>query len=494
MMLDLTTKAITGVSWSIAQRLTSQALQSIVFLFVARLLGPGSFGLLALALVFVGLMQILVEQGFGDAIIQRGTLDATWLDTAFWTGVLSGVLCCGLGVALAPWVALVFSQPKLAPIIRWLSLLFLFNGLTMVPQALLRRALDFKPLALSSITQSLVGGVVAVVMAWRGFGVWSLVGQQLAAAFVGLVILSLVTHWRPRFQFSTHSLRELARFGCHITGVNLLNVVNRQGDNLVIGYFLGPVALGYYTIAYQLLITLSNFLIGTVNSVSLPLFSRLQGSHRDLRELLQRLTRLTCAISAPIFIGLALFAPDVITLCLGPKWQPSVPALQVLCLIGFLYAGFYFHGPLLSALGRPQWNLYLNAVQAVTNCAAFLIGVRWGIVGVAAAYVLRAYLTSPLHFLVLRRALGLQPLTYLKEFLPAIAASSVMALAILALKLLFPVASSPIALAIGVPLGGATYGLILLALQPETRDDLESLWQHLRQRPATPGPTLAPVH
>ena len=493
-MHDITAKAISGVSWSITQRLASQAIQFVVFLLLARLLAPKGFGLLALALVYVGLVQIFVEQGFGDAIVQRDKLPAEYLDTAFWGSTVSGVLFCAIGFVLSGWIALLFSQPELAPIIRWLSVIFVINGLTTVPQSLLRRAMEFKSLALRSIIQSSLSGGVALGMAWRGLGVWSLVGQQIVAAFVGLVILWRATSWRPGLRVSGACFKQLLRFGGNVSGVNLLNVVNRQADNLVIGYFLGPVALGYYTIAYQVLVTVSNLLVGTMNNVALPLFSRMRGDCARLCQMLHKLTRLTCAVSAPVFIGITALAPEAIGSCLGNKWQPSVPALQVLCLIGILYAGFYFHGPLLIAIGRPQWNLFLNAVQAVTNCGAFLIGVRWGIVGVATAYVLRAYLMSPVHFLVLRRELGLQPFAYLKQFLPCTAAVIAMGLSVMTLKTLLPLARPLMTIAMAVPLGAVIYSSLLLFLQAETRSDLESLWQLLLRRPLRSATSLATVH
>ena len=489
-MHDLQSKLIRGVSWSALQRLGSQAIQGVVFLVLARLLEPRDFGLLSLALVYVTFLQIFVEQGVGDAVIQRREVDSDYLDTAFWTNLLSGLVFCVVGWAVAGAVAGVFGQPELAPVLRWLSMLFPLNALTIVPQCLLRREMRFKTLATCSLVQFSASGVVAVGMAFRGAGVWSLVGQQFVAAGAGAVALWFATDWRPRVKVCGRCFKELVWFGSNVTGGNVLNLINRQADNLIIGYFLGPVALGYYAIAYQILVNVANLFVGTINSVALPLFARLQRDDRaEFQAAIFRLTSLTCVVSAPIFYGLSALAPEAISVCFGSKWAASVSSLQVLCLVGLLYAGFYFHGPILTALGKPQWNLFLNALQAAGNCVAFLIGVRWGIVGVATAYVLRAYLMAPIHLWVLRREADVETGPYLKQFLPAGAASLVMMLGIAAFE---SVAARSLpattGFALAVCTGVAVYVVVILVLQPQLRGQIRAFGDSARRRASVPVP------
>ena len=488
-MHDLQSKLIRGVSWSALQRLGSQVIQGVVFLLLARLLEPKDFGLLSLALVYVTFLQIFVEQGVGDAIIQRQEIDPDYLDTAFWANLLSGLVFCALGWAVASVLAGMFHQPELAPILRWLSLLFPLNALVIVPQSLLRRTMRFKALATCSMAQIFASGVVAVLLAQRGAGIWSLVGQQFVNAAVALVSVGYATDWRPRFVFCRRRLQELVWFGGNIAGVNVLNLINRQADNLLIGYFLGPVALGYYAIAYQILVSVANLFVGTINSVALPLFARLQHDRSRFNTAIYRMTSLTCLVSAPIFYGVSAVAPEAITLCFGSKWAASVPTLQVLCLIGLLYAGFYFHGPILTALGKPQWNLFLNALQATANCAAFLIGMRWGIVGVATAYVLRAYVMAPIHVWVLRREAGVNVRIYVKQFLPAGTASLIMMLGIAAVKsAVSGTVPAAVELPVAVLTGCTLYIVVILVLQPQLREQLRALCNNLTRRGGAPVP------
>ncbi len=486
-MHDLHTKALRGVSWSALQRLGSQAVQGAVFLLLARLLAPKDFGLLSLALVYVSFLQIFVEQGVGDAIIQRPEITPAFLATAFWINLGSGGLFCGVGWAAAGWVAALFGQPELAPVLRYLSLLFPLNALTIVPLCLLRREMRFRALAVCTVLQALIGGAAAVLLAARGAGIWSLVGQQFVGAVVALVVMTFSTTWRPRFVLDRGCRRELLWFGGNVSAVNLLNLFNRQADNLIIGYFLGPVALGYYAIAYQILVNVSNLFVGTINSIALPLFARLQHDRALLQRTILRLTSLTCLASAPVFYGLSALAPETLAVCFGHKWAASAPSLQVLCLVGLLYAGFYFHGPILTSLGKPQWNLFLNLLQAVGNCAAFLIGVRWGIVGVATAYVARAYLMAPIHLWVLRREAGVETGGYLRQFVPAGVASVVMVFGIAAVKLAFPPAlPAPAALGLAVVAGAVVYLAVVLVIEPQVREQIRALGKPWTRRGTVP--------
>lgn len=465
--MNLRQKAVKGVVWVATQNLGSQAISFIVFLLLARLLEPKVFGLLALASVFFAFMQVFLDQGFAEAIVQRHELDSEHLDTAFWTNLGIGVLLTVLGVAAAGSVANLFNQPQLVPIIRWLSLSFLFGAFSSVQQAILSRRLAFKDLALRSLIAALAGGVVGVSAAFQGFGVWSLVSQQLVNGLVGVVVLWRASDWRPGLNISTKHFKELFTFGISVMGTNMLNFFNRRADDFLIGYFLGPVALGYYAVAYRVLLVVSQLLIGTMNSLSMPIFSRLQKEPERLRQALYKAINLTSLGALPVFFGLSTLAPEIVVLVFGEQWTPSIPVMQVLFMMGLLYSGFYFNGPLIMALGKPSWNFWLNFLQAVGNVIAFAIAVRWGIVAVAAAYVIYGYLMSPAPLWVLRRLLHIELKVYLRQFTVPLLGSLVMVISIYAVKhLLENVIGSYALLAVCIGVGALVYALIILLIAP----------------------------
>jgi O-antigen/teichoic acid export membrane protein len=466
--MELKQKALNGIVWSGAQIWGGQVISFIVLLVLTRLIKPESFGLVAYASVFIAFIQMFLDQGFGDAIVQRAVLERGHLDTAFWTNLLTGILLTIACYASSGLIADFFHQPQLTPVLHWLSISLTILGLCAVQQAILRRKLDFKKLALRSLIASIAGGIVGVVLAIMGFGVWSLVAQTLTNAFVGLLVLWNVSSWRPRFYFSKNYFKDLFSFGSNIVGVNFLNFLNRHLDDILIGYFLGPTALGFYTIAYKLLRTMTSGLTGVTNAVAFPAFSRLQNDPKRMRDAFYRAVQYTSLISFPAFIAVAVLAPELIPTLYGPNWYPSIAVIQVLAFIGVLHSVFFFNASVLLAAGRPSWRLGVAIMNAISNMIAFSIAVRWGIVAVAAAYVIRGYVLAPVEIWVVEKAIGLNIKLYLRQFFVPLASSAVMVFAILGLRYLLSTAVVFQLMILGL-VGGAVYLSVVQLIMPSIR-------------------------
>lgn len=456
--MSLKRRAFRAVGWSTTRQVGEQALTFVVYLILARLLDPAAFGLVAMANVFLALVQIFVDQGLADAIIQRDEVETSHLDTAFWSSVLLGGLLALASFLLADVVAALFGEPDLATIVRWLSLNFPLAGLASTQQAILKRDLRFGSLAMRGLAARIGGGVAGVVMALTGFGVWSLVGQSLVSSMVGVITLWRVSDWRPSFRFSWGQFKELFSFGVSVLGNKLLNFLNRRSDNLLIGYFLGPTQLGYYGMAYRQLMIMTQLLIQPASSVAFSTFSRLQAAPGRMRNAFHKATRISSLVAFPGFIGLVLVAPVMIRGLFGAKWVPSIPVVQALAFVGILHSVSFFNPPVIKAVGKPSWTLGLNVINAVVNVTGFLIAVRWGIVAVAVAFVVRGYLLSPLPLLALRKLLRLDLKVYFRQFLEPALATLVMALGVLVMKSLMVQVNSPrIELVVYVVVGAALY-------------------------------------
>lgn len=427
-------KAIRGFVWSAIQNWGSQAGGLVVFFVLARLLPPAAFGLVALANVFLAFMQIFLEQGFAQALIQRKHLEPEHLDTAFWTTVAIGGVLSLLGWIGAGAVANLFNQPQLTPILQWLSLLFLINSFSNVQRAILERRFAFKAIAARSLLAMLMGGITGVGMACLGFGVWSLVGQQMVSELVAVLVLWTASDWRPGLKISAQHFQHLFNFGINILGFNLLSFINTRADDFLIGYFLGPVALGYYSIAYRVLTLMIQLLTSTSNQVALPTFSRLQDDLERFRKAFYLATQFTSAIAFPTFLGMAVMAPQLVSLLFGTQWLPSVPVMQVLAFMGMMQSVSYFKGSVFMAMGKPSWRLWLAMLNASLNIIGFSIAVQFGIVAVALAYVIRGYLIFPIGQWLVSRLIKTPLLTYLKQFIPALTGSLIMAVAMLGTK------------------------------------------------------------
>lgn len=465
---NLRQKAVKGVVWSALESWGRQVISLIVFFVLARLLGPESYGLVALASVFLAFVQLFLDQGLSQAIVQRQELEPEHLDTAFWTNVvISGVLTT-LSIACAGLVAEFYKEPQLTPIIRWLSLSFLFGGLISVQQAIFQRRLAFQALALRSIVAVVIGGVVGVTMAFMNFGVWSLVGQQLSSGVAQVLVLWSVSDWRPGFKVSAKHFKELFSFGVNVLGIKILDFLNRRSDDFLIGYFLGSVALGYYNIGYRVLLIMTELLISVMAKVAMPTFSRLQHDLEKLRRAFYTATQLTSLVAFPTFLSMAVLAPEVVQVLFGEKWMPSVPVMQVLAFIGILHSIDYFNASVIIAMGKPIWKLRLNCLNAVSNVIGFAIAVRWGILAVAAAYVIRGYLVSPIPFLVVRKLTHINLKTYFSQLVSPVVGSLAMAAAIFAAKyFLNGLLNLYVLLAIYLIVGIIVYVMIIRFIAPK---------------------------
>jgi O-antigen/teichoic acid export membrane protein len=464
--MGLRQKAVKGVFWSFVQKWGRAGVTTITFVILSRLLAPEAFGLVALATAFTVFIELFLDQGFGSAIVQREELDREHLDTAFWLNILTSIVLTGGLIALSGLLAVVFDEPRLGSVLRWLSITLILSGLSGTQISILQRNLAFKDLAIRSTVSNMVGGVVGIGMAFAGYGVWSLVGQDVATSLVRAVILWRASDWRPGFRVSKRHYKELVSFGIPVVGNHALTVLMRRSDDLLIGYFLGPTLLGFYTIGYQLLLIIIRLVTEVTNSVAFPAFSRIQAQPERLRQAFYKVTQYTSVLSFPVFSGLAILAPELVPAVFGEKWAPSIPVMQVLALIGILQSVLFFNGSVIKAAGKPSWQLGIMVLNAVCSIVGFLLAVRWGIVAVAAAFVIVGYLLAPISYIAVRRLIQIDFKTYLWQFIPSLAACLLMIVVIAGLKLLLKEQSLNIYLELSIYIlaGALTYLAVIRLL------------------------------
>lgn len=475
--------AVLGVFWTAVQSLGVRLSSLVVFVVLARLLTPSDFGVLAMAGVFVGLGDVLVAQGLGTAITQRADVEPEHESTAFWTNMLLGLGLGGLLWLSAPWIAAVYHQEAVSSVIRWLSPVVVLRGAVAVPVGLLQRRFRFRALAIRSLATALIGGVAGIVAALSGWGVYALVVQQLVSAGLDVIVVWRAAAWWPRLLFSVRHLKDLLGFSSYLLGSGLLGLVSRRADDFLIGIVLGDVALGIYVVAYRGLQILQQVLAKTGTVVAFSAFSRLQDQPERMREAFYESTRAASVISLPVFVGVSMLAPLAVPLVFGDQYAESGRVLQVLALIGVVHGVSYLNYAVFTGVGRPDFVLKLLTVRTIANVVAFFLAVPYGIVAVAAAFVARAYLLMPLNVFVLRVAIDVSPRRYFRNFVPALVASCVMALAIGALSQLPLGGLSRLLVSIG--LGGIVYLATLQRVAPELVQDLLAKLSLLTRRKAS---------
>lgn len=487
--MTLRQQAAKGVIWTAAQSWGARAVSFLITLVLARLLSPDAFGLVAFATVFIAFAQIFLDQGFSDAIVQRPHLQPEHLDTAFWTNILTGCLLTAMGILAAKPLEMLFNKPQLAAVVAWLSVNFLIGSFSSVQQAILKRQLAFKSLAVRSLAATIISGIVAVVVAFLGFGVWSLVAKMLVNSLVYVLALWRVSNWRPGFHFSVPHFKELYRFGINIVGSNFVDFFSRNSDNFLIGFYLGTTALGYYTLAYNLMSVMTELLIAVPNAVVFPTFSRLIDEPARMKQSFYEVTQLQSIIAFPIFLGMLILAPEVVIFLYGQDWAPSIPVAQVLMLMGILFSAFYFYGNVIKAAGQPASRFRILTLASILNVIGFLIAVHWGIIAVAISYVIVEYAVLPVYFLVIRRLIHVTFRSHLQQYIPAFCSSLAMIAVVLGMKLAIGDGFGLLVRMIGLSVAGVlTYLLVLYFIRPSLYYQILSLARIILPRVKSKSP------
>ncbi|HOX24772.1 MAG TPA: lipopolysaccharide biosynthesis protein [Candidatus Krumholzibacteria bacterium] len=426
-------KVIRGVGWSALQNWVIRIISFAIFPVLARLLGPEAYGLIAMAGIYVAFLEIFSDTSFAASIEQRQDLEPEHLDSIFWTFAGVGLLLTGVSIATAPLIARFFGEPELSAVIRWLSLGVMMLMVSGVQTSVLRRDLEMRKLATANLVAVIVGGVLGIGMALAGFGVWSLVAQRLAQRAIVLVMVWRASAWAPRLRISPRHLRDVSGFGFSVMGNRVLVFLNGQFDRLVLSRTMGKESLGFYSVASRLAQLLIDVLIGGNTQVVIPALAKLQDDLPRFRTAFDKACRFTCFLALPVFAGVSLLAGEVVAVIFGPQWTPSVPAVRILALLGFIQALQYINSAAMLALGRANLRLAIQVVHTVVNVVFFLIAAPYGFVAVAAAYVIRAYLVGPLDFLALKRLQVIAFRRTLRAIRAPVVATAIMAAGVYAL-------------------------------------------------------------
>ena len=353
-----------ALKWAYVATLGQRGIVLLLTFVLAAILGPEDFGMVAMATAYIIFIEMFVAQGMGAAIIQRKDLSREHLDSVFWLVVAASIVLSGVSVLLSPWWAAVNHLPELGSVIAFLSLSVPIKGLSVVQEALLRRKMDFRSLALLRGAALIVGGAVGVTMAFSGFGVWALVGQQLVGSALATAVMWKVSDWRPRLFFSWRRARSLFGFSGGMLASQLGVYTAAQADAILMGIFFGPVAVGLYRLATRLMEAVLEVGTRSIQTVALPHFCSLQDDAPGLRAAVLSCIRLSATITIPAMTLLAL-ASDELMLLLGEKWAPAAGVLKIVVFMGMAKALALFSGPLLLAKGYAKALAGLTWVTAI---------------------------------------------------------------------------------------------------------------------------------
>jgi O-antigen/teichoic acid export membrane protein len=405
-----------------------QLLQIVSVSILARHIPPVAYGLVAMAALVTNFMETIRDVGTGYALIREREVTRELASTVFWLNCIIGSVATLLVVA-ASWPAAYFFHEKLvAPILQFLAVSFFLGALSVVPTAMLNRAMEFRKVATAQTTGAVLGTLVAVVMAVTGKGVWSLVFASITTASVTTVLVWMFASVRIGFVFRREQTRRIVHFGLNLTGFHIVNYAARNADNLLVGRYLGGAPLGFYQMGYMLMTYPINNFASVVAQVVYPALATLRDQEERFRAAYLRACRLIALVTFPLMLGLAITAGPFVRVLLGERWMPVAALLAVFGPLGAVQSVFTTTGLIYNTTGRTDLQFRWTILTSVVYVLSFIVGLRWGILGVASCYAIAWALLMVPSFAIPFRLVHLAGREFIRALWPTVAYSLAMAL------------------------------------------------------------------
>lgn len=427
--MALKEKTIKGLVWSFIDTLSRQGITFIIGIILARLLSPKEFGLIAMTSIFFAISQMFISSGFGDALVRKKDCSQADYSTAFYYNLFVSAIFFLVLYFTAGSIGEYFNEPKLKQIIRVLSLGLVVSAFSLVQQTILTQRVDFKLQTKVSVISGVVSGIVGIVMAFMGYGVWSLVVKMLLGSVMATLLLWFLNTWRPSLVFSLESFKAMFSFGHKLLFVYLIDTIYRNVYYFIIGKFFSATDLGFYSRADQFSIFPVQNMTIAVQRVSYPVMSMVQEDNVKLKEGYRRIILSTMFMAFFIMLGLAAVAKPLILLLIGEKWTPVIVYLQLLCFGTMLLPLHGLNLNILNVKGRPDLSLKLELIKKALAVPVVIAGVIWGIkymiLGMIINSIIAYYFNSFFSGRLINYSLKEQVMDILPTFLLALLVSGI---------------------------------------------------------------------
>ncbi|HPI35452.1 MAG: lipopolysaccharide biosynthesis protein [Prolixibacteraceae bacterium] len=423
-MVDLRQKTITGVMWSGIDSFAEQLVHFIVGIVMARVIAPREYGLIGMITVFIAISNSFILSGLGSALIRKTDCKQVDFSTVFYYNLGMGCILYLILFFSAGAIADFFKEPLLKPIVRIVGIDLIIRSLTIIQRITLVKRIDFKLLAKITIISSILSGIIGIVMAYRGYEVWSLVARMISFSFITSLLLWILNRWRPTIEFSRKSFKELFGFGNKIMISGIFDTVYRNIYYLVIGKFFSANELGYYTRAQTFNDLPSKQITSVISRVTFPILSEMRENPVVLKGGYKRMITSTTYISFVILAGLAAIAEPMVITLIGEAWRPSIVYLQMLCFVGMLYPLQALNLNILQVQGRSDLYLRIEIIKKLLAVPIIIVGIIWGIkvmlVGMMVNSLISYYINSYWSGKMINYSMSEQITDILPSFLVAI--------------------------------------------------------------------------
>lgn len=400
---SLKNKTVKGMGWSALENVTRLGVTFVVSIILARLLSPEEYGLIGILTIFIAIFNAIVDSGFTNALIRKQNATDIDYSTVFYTNLVLSVVLASVLFFCAKPISVFFERPELISLTQVMSSVLVINALSIVQRVRTTKAIDFKTQTKITFISSIGSGVIGIAMAYMGYGVWALVGQQISNQLLTTLFFWIYNKWMPKLVFSWSSFKEMWAFGSKLLASGLIDTAWKEVYQVVIGKCYSPATLGLYTRAKQFADLCSSNLTSVVQRVSYPVLSSIQDDRARLKGAYQRVIKTTMLPVFVLMLGMAACAEPMIYVLIGEQWLECVPMLQIICTYGMLYPLHALNLNMLQVQGRSDLFLKLEIIKKIIAIGPLLLGIFVDIYLMLAgslgtsliAYYLNAYYSGP---------------------------------------------------------------------------------------------------
>ena len=429
-------KTVRGTFWSAADAFLGQGVTFLVGIVLARLLSPEEYGLIGIVTVFTTVMLGVVDSGFSNSLIRKHSVSEDDYTTLFIFNLGVSLVLYGALFVGAPWIASFFDRPQLVALLRVMGLLLVIQSLSIVQMTILSRRIDFKTKTKASVISAVISGIVGIAMAFSGFGVWSLVGQQVTRQLVYSLCLWIFNGWRPRGRFSKDSFRYMWSFGWKILASGLLNNIWSELKKVIVSKFYSPAMLGQYYKAGEFAKIFSSNFTSIIQRVTYPVLSQVQDDPKRMVAAYRRVIKTTMFVTAVCMFALGAVAEPFIYCLIGPKWHVAATFLPLICIYRSIYPLQAINLNMLQVQGRTDIYLYLEIVKKIVLLGPLFVGAFLGIYLMLVCSICTSIISYFLNSYYSGKALGYTSWMQLKDIAPSYGVGVIVALSVYFLKYL----------------------------------------------------------
>ncbi|MDD4728556.1 MAG: lipopolysaccharide biosynthesis protein [Dysgonamonadaceae bacterium] len=418
--MNLKKQALSGMLWTFVQQFNSQGIGFIISVILARLLLPAEFGIIGMISIFITIGTVLIDSGLATSLIRTPDADQEDFSTVFYFNIIGSIVAYIILYFTAPLIAKFFNQPILVNLTRVFGISFIINALTIVHYTRLTQKMDFKTQTIIYIPSIIGGGILGILLAYLGYGVWSLVWMRMFQTFLSTIQLWIITKWKPSLSFNMNKFKYHFNFSYKLLLSGLIDAVFSNIYTLVIGRMFAPAQLGYYTRANTVIKLPVDNISGSLNKVTFPLFSTIKNDNERLKKVYKKILKMVIFFIAPILILMGVLATPMFRFVFTEKWLPAVPYFQILCVHGIIYPFHSYNLNVLNVKGRSDLFLKLEVIKKTLLVITVALSIPFGIFGLLWGIVISSSITLFINAYYSGKFINYSGLEQIKDVLPAL--------------------------------------------------------------------------